>query len=105
MRRLAAWALGIAFISGFLGRDGVFFAALATFVLAFDQGRTPWRWAVVSLTAWAAGVGVGMLLTLLGQSGVVASPAQAGSVVLATYASAFAATWVKWVATRLARQP
>lgn len=107
MRGLTAWSLGLAFIAGLLGPDafGVASTALATFVLAFASGRAPWRWAVLSLTAWATGVAVGMLLTLLFAVHGFAGPSQggAGITVVAAYASAFAGAWVNWGARRLVR--
>lgn len=68
MHRLTAWTLGLAFAAGLLGPDaiGVVFTALATFVLAFAFRRAPWHWAVLSLTAWATGAGVGVLVKLGG---------------------------------------
>jgi hypothetical protein len=105
MRRLMAWTLGMAFVAGLVGPDAlaVVFTALATFVLAFAFRGTPWRWPVLSLTAWATGAGVGALLTLLEGGHAFAAPSQAGAgvTVLAAYASAFAGAWVRWVATRL----
>ncbi len=109
MRRLTAWTLGLAFVGGALGPDatGVVFTALATFVLAFAFRRAPWHWAVLSLTAWATGAGVGAVLTLFEQGHYFVPPSRtgAGVVVLAAYASAFAGAWVNWVASRLARHP
>ena len=108
MRRLMAWTLGIAFVAGLHGADAlaVVFTALSTFVLAFGFPRAPWRWAVLSLTAWATGAGVGRLLTLLGGGHDFAAPSGAGAgvTVLAAYLSAFAGAWVCWAASRLARQ-
>jgi len=108
MRRLAAWTLGLAFAAGLLGPDalGVVVTALATFVLAFAFRYAPWRWAVLSLTAWAAGAAVGLLLTLLEGGHGFAAPSQAGAgvTVLAAYAGAFAGAWLNWIASRLARQ-
>ncbi len=108
MRRLTAWTLGLAFVAGLVGPDaiGVVFTALAAFVLAFGFRRTPWHWAVLSLTAWATGAAVGVLLTLLGSGHAFAAPSQAGAAatMLAAYASAFAGTWVNWVASRFVRQ-
>ena len=108
MRRLTAWTLGLAFAAGLLGPDAlsVVVTALATFVLAFGFRRAPWHWAVLSLTAWATGAGVGALLTLLEGGHAFAAPSQAGAgvTVLAAYASAFAGAWVNWVASRLARE-
>jgi hypothetical protein len=108
MRRLTAWTLGLAFVAGLLGPDavGVVFTALATFVLAFAFRGAPWRWPVLSLTAWATGAAVGTLLTVLEGGHAFAAPSQAGAgvTVLAAYASAFAGAWVNWVASRLARE-
>ena len=109
MRRLTAWTLGLAFIAGLLGRDtlGVVGTALATFVLAFAYGRQPWRWAVLSLTAWATGAAVGILLTLLEDGHHFATPSPgggAGITVVAAYASAFAGAWLNWGTRRLVRQ-
>jgi hypothetical protein len=108
MRRLATWTVGLAFAAGLLGLDalGVVATALATFVLAFAFRYAPWRWAVLSLTAWAAGAAVGLLLTLLegGHGFATRSQADAGVMVLAAFASAFAGAWLSWIASRLARQ-
>jgi len=102
-----AGTLGIAFGAGLLNPVfGVFFTALATFVLALAFRRAPWHWAVLSLTAWATGTAVGALLTLVEGGRDVSSSSQAytGVTVLATYVSAFAGAWVRWVASRLVRQ-
>ena len=108
MRRLAAWAVGLAFAAGLLGPDalGVVATALATFVLAFAFRYAPWRWAVLSLSAWAAGAAVGLLVTLLedGHGFAARSQAGAGVTVVAAFASAFAGAWLSWIASRLARQ-
>lgn len=108
MRSLLAWALGFSFAAGLLGPDALAVActALATFVLAFAFGHAPWRWAILSLTAWASGAAVGALLTLLEHGNDFAAPSHAGAgvTVLTAYASAFAGAWVSWVASRLARQ-
>jgi hypothetical protein len=99
MRYLTACTLGLAFGAGLLGTEalGLVVVALATFVLAFAYGRAPWRWATLSLAAWATGVGLGFLLTLLKEGG-------AGVTVATVYASAFAAAGVNWGARRLVRQ-
>jgi hypothetical protein len=103
-----AWTLGVAFAAGLLGPDavGVVFTALGTFVLAFACRRAPWRWAALSLTAWATGAAVGALLTLLEHGHNLAPPSQAGTgvIVLTAYVSAFAGAWVNWVASRLPRE-
>lgn len=109
MRSLTAWSLGLAFVAGLLGPDtlGVVVTALATFVLAFAYERAPWRWAVLSLMAWATGAAVGILLTLLEGGHDFGTPSQgggAGITVVAAYASAFAGAWVNWGARRLVRQ-
>lgn len=99
----------MAFVGGLLGPDAlsVVLTALASFVLAFVFRRAPWRWAVLSLTAWATGAAVGALLTLFEHGQGLAAPSQAGAgvTVLVAYVSAFAGAWVNWVASRLARQP
>ena len=99
MRYLTACILGLAFGLGLLGTESpdVVVIAFATFVLAFASGHAPWRWATMSLTAWATGLGLGVLLSLLDESG-------AGFVVAAVYGSAFAAAGVNWAARRLVRQ-
>ena len=107
MRRFMAGALGIAFGAGLLNPVlGIFFTALATFVLAFAFHRAPWHWAVLSLTAWATGAALGALLTLVegGRDFSLLSQADPGATVLAAYVSAFAGAWVRWVASRLVRQ-
>jgi hypothetical protein len=51
MRYLTACTLGLAFGAGLLSTEslGVVVIALATFVLAFAYGHSPWRWATLSL--------------------------------------------------------
>jgi hypothetical protein len=108
--RLTAWMMGVAFAAGLLGPDalGVVVTALVAFVLAFVYGRAPWRWAILSLTAWATGAAVGAVLTLFERGHDFAAPSQsqaiAGVTVLAAYASAVAGAWLNWVASRLHRE-
>ena len=108
MRRLTAWTLGIGFIGGLLGPDaiGAVFTALAAFVLAFALRRPPWRWGLLCVAAWASGTVVGALLTILGHGRTSVPPSQAGAgvTVLAAYASAFAGSWLNWIASRLIRE-
>jgi uncharacterized membrane protein YjjB (DUF3815 family) len=99
MRRLTDWSLGVAFVAGLLGpnRLGVVVTALATFALAFTFGRAPWRWPVLTLTAWATGAAVATLLNLLESS-------HEATTVVAAYASAFAGAWLNWGARRIVRE-
>jgi hypothetical protein len=102
-----AWTLGIAFVAGLLNPAfGVIVTAISTFVLAFAFRRAPWRWAVLSLTAWATGAAVGMLLTRMDGAYDFAglSQASAGVTVLTAYLSAYAGAWLNWVASRVVRE-
>jgi hypothetical protein len=111
MRRMMAWTTGIAFLGGVCGPDavGVLLTAFAAFVQAYAFRRAPWRWAVLAITAWAVGAGMGAFLNLLGANGanISAPPSQvgAGVTVLIAYASAFAGYSLSWAASRIARLP
>ena len=76
-----AWSLGIAFVGGLLGPDvvGVVLTTLGTFVLAFALRRTPWHWAVLSLTAWASGSVVGEVLARLSNGHDFYAPSVVGA--------------------------
>lgn len=108
MRRLLAWTSGIAFVGGVCGPDavGVLFTGLAAFVQAYAFRRAPWRWAVLAITAWAVGAGLGAFVNLLGGA-ISASPSRVGTgvIVLIAYASAFAGCSLSWAASRIARLP
>ena len=108
MRRMMAWTTGIAFLGGVCGPDavGVLLTGFAAFVLAYAFRRAPWRWAVLAITAWAVGAGMGAFLNLLGAN-ISAPPSQvgAGVTVLIAYASAFAGYSLSWAASRIARLP
>jgi hypothetical protein len=103
---MLAWTSGIAFVGGVLGSDAfaVLCTSLAAFVQAYAFRRAPWRLAVIAITAWALGTGVGALLALLG-SGASAGPSApgAGVIVLSAYASALAGALLRWTAVRLVR--
>ena len=103
-----AWSTGIAFLGGVCGPDavGVLLTGFAAFVQAYAYRRAPWRWAVLAVTAWAVGAGMGAFLNLLGDP-VSARPSQAGAgvTVLIAYASAFAGCSLNWAASRIARLP
>ena len=108
MRRLLAWTSGIAFVGGVCGPDavGVLLTGLAAFVQAYAFRRAPWRWAVLAITAWAVGAGLGAFVDLLG--GAISAPPSrigGGVTVLVAYASAFAGCSLSWAASRIARLP
>jgi len=100
------WALGIAFVAGLMSPAvAVVCTALATFVLAFASPRAPCRAALLSLTAWGAGIAVSALLNLLNNHEFASrTELVSGITVLTAYTSAFAGAWVSWVASRLTRQ-
>ena len=101
------WGLAIAFFGGLVGADGLgaIFVALAAFIQACAVRRAPWRWAILSVSAWVAGGGVGMLLDVLAKSAVLPDPTQLGTglTVIAAYAGALAGASLNWVASRMAQ--
>ena len=102
---MVPWALGIAFVAGLMSPAvAVLCTALATFVQAFASPRAPWRAALLSLTAWGAGIAVSALLNLLNNHDFVfPSELVGGITVLTAYTSACAGAWVNWVAARLGK--
>jgi hypothetical protein len=82
------------------------FAAFGAFIQGCANPRAPWRWAIQTLAAWAAGTGVGTLLTFVGGGHAFEAPSQlgAGLTVIAAYASAVVGAALAWVSSRLARQ-
>jgi len=105
---VTVWALAIGFLGGLGGGDalGPLFTALGAFIQGCTNPRAPWRWAIQTLAAWAAGTGVGILLTVVEGGHAFEAPSQlsAGLTVVAAYASAGVGAALAWVSSRLARE-
>jgi len=106
VRSLLAWTTGTAFVAGIVSPYDVaiLFVGGAAFVQAHANWRSPWRWSVLTLTAWAVGMGARALVGLLvGDPKVALSPTWISEIVTIAYTSAFAGASLKWATRRIAR--
>ena len=99
--------LAIAFVGGLAGSDpmATWFVVVGTFIPACGRGGTWWTWFVLSLSAWAGGNGVLMVLRLGSGLDLPGTPSQLDTImtVLATCSSAVVGTSLNWAASRLVR--
>ncbi len=105
---VTTWALALAFLGGFAGGESlsVLLVALSAWLQSCAAPHRPWRWATLSLAAWAAGSVVVMLILQAGVDRYFDVPdATASSLtVLAALSAAYLGALLAWVAGRLARE-
>ena len=100
--------LAIAFVGGLAGDDpvAIMFVVVGTFIPACGLGGTWWRWFVLSLSAWAGGGGVLMVLRLGGSLDFPDTATQLDTImtVLVACSTAVVGTSLNWAASRVIRQ-
>ncbi len=105
---VTTWALALAFLGGFAGGESlsVLLVALSAWLQSCAAPHKPWRWATLTLAAWAAGSVVVMLIVHAGVDRYFDVPdATASSLtVLAALSAAYLGALLTWVAGRLARE-
>jgi hypothetical protein len=104
---LLAWTNGMAFVAGVVSPDDVaiLFVGGAAFVQAHADRRSPWRWTVLTLTAWGAGTGARAVVGLVvGNPQVALSPTWVNEIVVIAFAGAVAGAFLKWASVRIARE-
>ena len=98
----------IAFAGGLMGDDpaAIVFVVIGTFIPACGIGGTWWTWLVLSLSAWAGGSGVRMLLRLGSSMDFPVNPTELDTImtVLAALSTAVVGTSLNWAASRMIRQ-
>lgn len=107
MSSLLAWTSGLAFVAGVVSPYdiAILFVGGAAFVEAHAYRRSPWRWSVLTLTAWAVGTGARALVGLLvGDPRIALSPTWISEIVTIAYTGAFAGASLKWATARIARR-
>jgi len=105
---VTTWALALAFLGGFAdgGNLGVVLVAMSACLQSCADPHKPWRWATLTLAAWAAGSVVVMLILLADDNQYFEVPdATASSLaVLTALSAAYLGAALTWVAGRLARE-
>jgi hypothetical protein len=104
---LLAWTTGTAFVAGIASPYDVaiLFVGGAAFVQAHARRRSPWRWTVLTLTAWAAGTGARALVGyVVGDPSIALNPTWISEIVAMAYMGAFAGASMKWATMRIARR-
>lgn len=105
---VSTWAIPLAFLGGLAGGDsaGVVLVALSACLQSCVDPHKPWRWATLTLAAWAAGSVVVILILLADDNQYFEVPdATASSLaVLTALSAAYLGAALTWVAGRLARE-
>lgn len=98
----------IAFAGGLMGEDptAIVFVVIGTFIPACGIGGTWWTWLVLSLSAWAGGSGVRILMRLGSSMDFPGNPTELETIitVLAALSTAVVGTSLNWAASRMIRQ-
>lgn len=106
---VSTWALALAFLGAFTGFSdglGVVLVALSACLQGWADPHKPWRWATLTLAAWAAGSVVVMLILLADATHFLEVPdaTESSVAVLTALAAAYLGAALTWVAGRLARE-
>ena len=104
---VTAWVVPLAFLGGFTPDSwGVLLIALSTFLQSCALPQRPWRWATLTLAAWAAGSVVVTVVLTAGADEYFdrPDPMNASVALLAAFSAAYLGACLTWAAGRLARE-
>ena len=108
LKPLLLLGFALSFIGGLCGADptAAFFVAMGTFLPACGQGGSWWVWSLLSISAWAAGSGVIVLLGLGSPGDFPDPPSQLHTILtlVAAFTSGLGGTSLNWAASRMMRQ-
>lgn len=98
----------VTFVTGLFGADpqAALFVAIGTFLPACGLGGTWWGWSILSLSAWAAGSGVVILLSMVSPSSFPDAARELHVIltIFAAFGSGLAGTSLNWAASRITQQ-
>ena len=108
LNSIAVLGFIVTFVAGLFGGDpeAVFFVAIGTFLPACGLGGSWWGWSILSLSAWATGSGVVILLSMVSPSSFPNAARELHVIltILAAFGSGLAGTSLNWAASRITQQ-